>query len=416
MQFLYSIRCFISPLMSLALVILSNGFFVSFISLRLQLEGYDGAFIGYVQSAYYAGLLVGAARVERLIRRIGHIRAYAIFASITTMTTLIQGLDLDIMLWVSMRFLAGISLAGLFVVIESWLLDGSTLENRGVVLSIYMIALYTSQALGQFIINFVNLKAPEPYLVAGILAAASAIPVSFTRAKSPDLHEPTLASFFTLFKASPFGFSSCVFSGLILSAIYSFTPTFAQSNQIPVAMMVSLTIAGGVALQWPIGKLSDLMDRRIVLIGVCLLLTLPSFLIPMALGRNEAVYLATFFLGGLAFTIYPLGITQACDRVDSHNITAITGALLIAYGSGAAVGPLAAPLFIDNFGSTALYYYIAAMGTILAVIGIIGMMKRPPVPVEEREVFVALPPSSSVAYDLDPRAPAEEEQEVAAKG
>jgi len=405
------VRSVISPIWSIGLLMLGSAFFLSFISMKMKLAGMDATVIGYVHSAYYFGLWVGAMRVERLIRRIGHIRAFAAFIGITVASMMIQGLNGHPLVWVVMRFFAGISLAGVYVVIESWLLDKSTLETRGQILAIYMISIYGAQSISQFILDGINITSAEPFLVAGLICSLSAIPVATTRAISPELHEPTLPNILELFKIAPFGCLGCILAGFILSAIYSFTPNYALATNVSVSWMVSLTILGGVLLQWPIGKLSDLYDRRNILIMVSLATIIPAIGILYFPGNATVVYPLVFVLGGLCFTLYPLSITQVCDHIESHNITAITGVLLLAYGIGAAFGPLTAPLLMKYVGPSGLYIYIAIIAGILSFVGICRHIWGADVPKEDQGDFVPLPRSGSVALDLDPRTDEEEESE-----
>ncbi|MEC7839086.1 MAG: MFS transporter [Chlamydiota bacterium] len=398
-----SVRSFFSILLSVTLFMLGAGYFVSFQSLILSSQGYSEAVIGLVQSAYYAGLLLGSMKVEGIIHRVGHIRALAASASICSVTILSQGLYFSPLFWLVLRFSAGFCLAGVYVVIESWMLEKSTEENRGVILSVYMATLYTSQAAGQFFINIIDLNSLQPFIVGGLLCACGVIPVALTKAASPEISEPVYTNISAIMKKSPFGFLGCILSGMILSSIYSFGPNFAQENGISPASLMSITIFGGVLLQLPIGKISDIFDRRTVLLVTSVVTILPCLLILMFSHTVYFIHVVSFLLGGLCFTLYPLSLTQACDRIHPKALTSLTAVLLLAYGIGAVIGPLIAPMFMLPFGIDGLYVYIATLAALLSVIGLVTIVGVKPIPEEEQNEFVALPNISPVAYDMDPR-------------
>ncbi len=407
------IRSLTAPLMSIALVMLSQGFFITFLSVRMNMDGYSTSIIGYVSSGYYAGLLVGAWFFEPLLYRIGHIRAFAAAAAFCTVTILFQSLILDPYFWIAMRFLAGICIACIFIVIESWLLARSTIDTRGRILSLYMIGLYASQSCGQFIINTVDLTTLSPFIVASWLCALSAIPLALTFTRSPETDQPSMTNIWKLFQSSPFGVIGCILAGMILSAIYTFVPIFAQEYQLSVAIVTSLTIAGGFLLQWPIGHLSDIFDRRRLLIMLSFATIIPSIGLIIFPQTALWVYTQSFLLGGLCFTIYPVSITHVCDRVQPEDIIKTTGVLMFAYSAGAVVGPSLAPVAITLMSILGLYLFIAICATTLGLVGLFSLFERPRVPMEEQTEYVSLPRMTPIAYELDPRILHEQEEQTA---
>jgi len=412
MERLFStIKSILPPLSAILLLMLGNGFFLSFTSLRLNRLGFEEWVIGVVHSAYYLGMLIGAARAEKVINRVGHIRAYAAYAGIGTVCLMLQGLTPHPLVWVLVRLNMGFCLAVYYIVVESWLLCNATTANRGSILSVYMIALYLSQAVSQFILNVINLDGADPFLIAGLLGAASAVPLTLTKAPSPYLHEPSGHSLWSLFEKSHFGFSGCLISGVILSSIYGFAPLFAKTNELSVAWIMSSYIFGGVILQWPVGKLSDILDRRRVLFGLTLATALQAGLVIALDPQGYWIYSFVFILGGLVFTLYPLSITEVCDKLQPQDITKATGMLLLAYGIGAVIGPLLAPLCIDFSPKYGLFLFILINAGGLLAIGIRSFIYSPAVPEELQTEFVPLPRITPVAYELDPRADEMTEEE-----
>ncbi len=404
------IKSLLAPLLSIILAMLSSGFFFTFLSVRLKTDGFPETTIGYVHSAYYAGLLLCSWRFETLLYRIGHIRSFAAAAAIATATILLQGIIIDPKFWILMRFFNGMCIASVFIVIESWLLAKSTFDTRGRILSIYMIALYASQMTGQFIIDFVDIYTLASFLVAGILCALSAVPLSLTYTESPETEEHSMKGLFSLFRISPFGVIGCFLSGMILSAIYSFVPNFAQTHHLSVALITSVTIAGGFILQWPIGHLSDLFDRHKLLIILSLCNILPAIALIMLPKEALPVSVLSFILGGFCFTIYPVSIAHVCDRVRPEHIITTTSVLMLAYAVGAVLGPLIAPPFMLFLSTDGLYLYIALCSGVLALFGLYSLWKKPAILFKDQSEYVALPNLTSVAYELDPRSTDDDEE------
>ena len=239
----------------------------------------------------------------------------------------------------------------------------------------------------------------EAFLITALLCALSVIPVSFTNATTPHVSNGPRVPLLRLLKISPLGFVGCIFSGLVLSAIYSFAPTYAQDTFISVPLLVSSTIAGGFLLQWPIGYLSDIFDRRKVLVLICFATILPCLGIVFTRGFDSAIYILSFFLGGFTFTLNPVSIAYVCDRFHPDQITSLTGLLLLAYSIGAVCGPLIAPFFIEQMFPFGLYVYIGLICLILGLLGLFAIWKSPRV--KDQTKFVPSAPETLAAYDLE---------------
>jgi len=396
------IRSIISPILSMALLMMGNGYFTTFLSVRMTMDGYSASVVGYIHAAYYAGFLLGAIYVEKLISRVRHIRAYAIFASLCTAIFLMQGMFIEPISWIILRFGGGLSLAALYVVIESWFLVIGEDKTRGRILALYMVSLYSAQAVSQFFLDVFDTMSLYPFMFCACLCAISVIPVGMTKSKIPELDHPTFGEIFKIMKKTPFALTCCFLSGVILTSIYSFSPVFAEKSGIPVAQLMFYTLLGGLVIQWPIGKFSDSFDRRKILAAVNLLMILPSvsiYLFPMDIQR---VYIASFFLGGLSFSTYPVGIALACDRLRIEQLIPATGVLLLAYSIGSVLGPLIAPAFMYEFGVQGFFLLIAMLGGLIFVYGVIQSLRKPPIPEEEHAAFVSLPRVTPVAYELIP--------------
>lgn len=398
----------LAPLFSLALIMLAQGYFNTFVSVYLAISGYSTFLNGLVNACYFAGMMVGGIYIEKLIHRIGHIRSFAIFAAINTAVVALQSLTLTLVTWIFLRFLYGICAAGLFISIESWLLLLSTHKSRGRLLSFYMVSLYAAQGLGQFIINFTDLSTSIPFLVSIFLSSISVIPVCVMRSGSPTFTEdPSVTNIFHIFKISPFGVLGCITGGLILSAFYSLGPVFGKNSGysvLQISQIMGFTIFGGLILQWPIGHLSDIFNRLKVLICVASILVLVCFTLYFSTNLNFWVFIGLCILfGGFSFTLYPLSITYTCDHFSSENIISITCSLLIVYGVGSVFGPILASVPMTLLDPSGLFLYASILSCLLICIGIWKITRAVKPKEESQGEYIPLPRTTPLAYYLDPR-------------
>tara|TARA_R110000868_G_scaffold407985_1_gene690047 strand:- start:4401 stop:5648 length:1248 start_codon:yes stop_codon:yes gene_type:complete len=409
-----SLKLVVAPIISLVIVTMANGLFTTLLTLRLNENGVPAIFIGLVSGAYYAGMVIGSFQCERFISRVGHIRAFAVMASASAAIFLAQGLCNDV--WVNMflRFCGGICMAGIFIVIESWLLARSTQRTRGQILAVYMTALYAAQATAQFLLQLHTTEQLLLFCICAMLASLSVIPVAMTYIRSPVIKEPSTLSFKKLYRISPIGVVGCFAGGLMLGAIYSLMPLFfAQLHYAvgDIAILMSVLIYGGMLLQYPVGRLSDFIGRRRVLIAITMLTGAMCFLmIGFAQINMATLVLLVFLLGGFAFTLYPMAISYACDYIPKADIVGATQGLLLAYGVGATIGPIVAPLFIHVTGTYGLPLFCIVVSVVTSIFFLWRSTQRKAIPVEEQQEYVTLPRTSPIANELDPRAEEAEEE------
>lgn len=404
MNLLSILRQVIAPLLSLFIFELGNGFFPTLLSLQLSNQNQSDLMIGLVAGAFYAGLLLGAFKIETVIGRIGHIRAFAAFASALTVLCMLNGIFSNLIFWIALRFVGGIVTAGVFVVIESWLLCVSTTQTRGQILSFYMMCFYAAQALGQLILK---LDSTEPlffFAVTAMLCSASVIPLSMTRVMLPEFDEPDAMNFKELYKETSSGMMGAFCSGLILGALYSLLPVVLNElmhSSAKVSEYMFMMILGGMVLQYPIGKLSDVIERRVVIIFVCLGIAAVSFLMEIYLMPSWQLVLLIALFGGLTFTLYPLSISYACDELDSHQILPAIQALLIAYSVGAMIGPFIAPFFMSAFDIRGLFIFVLVIAFCLTLF--LLYRKTQSVSMPQEEPFRMVPQTTPIVTELDPR-------------
>lgn len=398
------VKLIFPPILSLVIIMLGISFFNTFTSVHIISTGGASYLTGVVYSAYYAGMMVGALYIEKFIHRVGHIRGFSIFASLCATSVMFQSFFSSPYVWILFRFITGVTCAGLFVIIESWLLLLSSPNTRGQILSLYMVALYTAQGLGQFILNSMDLSGMLPFSITVILSTLSIIPVCLMRANSPNTAEAEIINIFYILKRTPLGFVGNFIAGMVLSAFYALGPVYAEKSGFTIfqiSLIMGCTIFGGMALQWPLGALSDIMERRKVLTITSLslfTLSLILFLVPAMPFWLLILLLALF--GGFSFTLYPLSITHCCDFFSSAGITAITCACLIIYGIGCIIGPLVAPVAMEITRPSGLFAYTAILAMGLALFGF--WQTKSQAPPDTKEPFIPLP-TTPKGTELDPR-------------
>lgn len=397
-----------SLLIGVGLLQVGTGQFTTFLSMRMEVESFSTISIGLVGSAYFAGFILGTFRAVQLVERVGHIRAFSALAAGLSAVSLLHPLWIGTASWIVFRLIAGFCISGLFIIAESWINERATRETRGQILSIYMIVTYLTLGCGQFLVGAAPVNSMTPFLIASCLFSLSLLPVALTRATSPPAIQIKRFGFGKLFRVSPFGVAGCAGVGMINGAFYALAPVFSGAsglNSHEIARFMAVAILSGLCLQWPLGRLSDLFDRRILLLLLFLAVAV------VAIGFWQLADLSTVKLlwcagvyGAVAFTIYPVAVANANDHIDSTDCVAVSAGLILAYGLGAALGPVAASSVMSVSGPPGLFLFIAAVSGALVVFGIVRLFQRPAVAADRKEPFVAVPRTSPVVQRLDPRA------------
>ncbi len=403
-RFLVSI---IALLASMAILLLGGGLMGSLLSIRLSFEAIDPQIKGLILSAYYIGLIVGSQLAGRVIRQAGHIRAFAIFAALSTAAILLQGLYVLPAAWFVLRVCIGFSIAGIYMVVESWLNERADRASRGRVFSLYQIIAYVSLGAGQFLLHLGDPAGAELFMIVGLLFALCLVPVALSRASNPPepaLHVP-MALRQTL-TGSPLAAWTCLASGLSSGAVFSLTPAFALRLGLDVggvATLMASLILGGVVLQWPIGQLSDRFGRRplILFVGAASAVLAAAIAAFSAQVPMAALLVTMAVFGGFSFTFYPLAASQANDTVGAgSDYVAVAAALLFLWGIGAALGPIAGGWAIAWLGGSGLFYYIASLGLITSLAA--WAQGTDPAPVYQP--YRTMSRTTPVIIELDPRA------------
>ena len=361
----------LAPLLGLFIMALGNGFLSSLTTLRLGDAGESATMIGIVSSAYFIGLTLGAIFNDRLILRIGHIRAYTSFASLIAATILLQGLFYDTTWWFALRLVSGWAAVGVFLVIESWLLLAGDPKIRGRLLALYMIAFYGAGVLAQATLGEItDWGATAPFMVAGMLATLSVVPIVVLPRVSPLLDQVEPLKPRQLLGIAPTGLVGCFGSGVAIAGIYALLPLYLQRIGLDVGEvgnMMAWVILGAMLLQYPVGRWSDRKDRQVVLIALAALCTVLSVVTVLLPSDSVLLPAMLFLLGGGVFALYPVAVSSAADRAPADALVPMIQGLLLINSLGSSMAPLAISPVMNAYGEAGLFWAFAVIN--LAMVG-----------------------------------------------
>lgn len=393
----------LAPLLGLFILGIGNGFLATLITLRLDAAGESALVIGWVSSAYFIGLALGAMLNDRLLLRIGHIRAYGCFASLVAVTVLLQGLWLNPWSWFVLRLIGGWATVGVYLVIESWLLTSSETKVRGRLLALYMISLYAAGVLGQLLLGVTDAAGETtPFMVIGLLASLSVLPMAMIPRVSPLIEHAEPLPPHRLIMITPTGVMGCFGSGLAVAAVYTLLPLYLQRTGLSVAdvgQLMAVVVLGGMLLQYPIGRWSDKQDRQIVLIAIGAFTTAISLAMLFLPASPWLLAGLLFFLGGGVFAIYPVAVSHAADRAPAGALVRMSQGLLLINAIGSTLSPPMITPVMTAVGDGGLFWSMGALGMILVAFFFWRRSVRPaPIPVAP---FVANPPQTMVGAELN---------------
>lgn len=391
----------------IALMMAGNGLQGSLLGLRASLEGFDTNVLGFVMSGYFVGFMAGSLYAPGVVAKVGHIRVFAALASLASISILVHSIFIDPWVWGAMRIVTGFCYAGLYIVCESWLNDMSDNANRGRMLSIYMVVQMGALAGGQYLLGVSDPSGANLFMLIAVLVSLAVLPLCLSASRAPDFSAPETMSFRELFRLSPLGSAGMVLSGVANGALFGFGAVYAQRAGFTVteiATFMAMLFLGGMLLQWPIGRMSDVMDRRLVILFVTIaaaIVAVVASTIPepepltMQPGGEERIIwpilaIAALF-GGLSIPHYSLFTAHVNDRVPIRKMVAASSALVFLNGVGAIMGPNLAALLMGEFGPSGFFITLAGVhGVIGLMTGFRMLRRRAARPVDQAD-FVAMP-------------------------
>lgn len=358
-------------LAGVALLLAGSGLLGTLLAVRGGLEGFDDRTLGLVMSGYFAGFLAGTFLAPPLIRRIGHVRAFAFCTGLAAIAVLLHPIFVSAPAWFGLRVLTGVALVGLYTVIESWLNAQPDPARRGRIFSLYMAVNLGALAAGQLLLGLGVDGGFTLFSLVAILICASALPVTLTRLDQPSVPATPRLGLRRLYRMAPAATLSAGASGLAMGAFWGLGPVYAGQlgfDRAGVSSFMVATILGGALLQWPLGRLSDRVDRRIGLALACAAAAgLALLAVPGAGWGALAIHALFFGFGGLAFSIYPMAVAHLLDTLPGDDLLAGCSSLLLVHGIGAAIGPALAGELMSRHGAAALPAYFAAVLAALAL-------------------------------------------------
>jgi len=375
-----TIKSISSLLLSYGVLMLGNGMTGILLGLRSRLEGFSTEITGFVMAGFFVGMLLGGLFAVRVIAGVGHIRAFAAFASVMSVAVLAHILYIEPITWFVLRVVAGFCMAGMVMVVESWINERSTNKTRGQVLSLYMITNYLAAGLGQFMLLVGDPAQFQLFIIASMVFSFALVPILLTRASAPKPSSPQRMKFRELFAISPVGVFGMICAGMANASLYGMGAVFAKEvglSVVEVSTFMAAAILAGMVLQFPVGRLSDIFDRRTVLMMASLATGLAAFAVIWATTQSvEILIIAAAIYGGFSFTIYPLAVSQVNDLADPDRLVQVAAGLLIAYGTGASFGPVIAAQSMAIFGPTGFFLFIIGINSVLIVFTIIRIIQR----------------------------------------
>ncbi|MFY0663682.1 MAG: MFS transporter [Natronospirillum sp.] len=390
-----------------ALLLLGNGLLNTLVTLAGEHRGFSTALLGALSSGYFIGFFIGIWIVVPLIRRVGHIRAFAFCAALAAAASLIHTLSAHPLLWFFLRVLYGIALVSLYAIIESWLNAAAPAEQRSKVFSIYMVISLGAVAFAQQLLRLDSPAAFTLFVLAAVMLCLGLLPVTLTRLAQPNNLELPSFKFDVLLKGSPVAAATSGFSGLVLGAFWGLAPVFAARSGLDaggIAGMMSAAIVGGIVGQIPLGYFSDSHDRRLVLAVMMVVAVVVSVLM-LFFTSASWLYLFMAAWGAMTFALYPIAIALMVDHLEPDDVLSGSSGLLMLYGVGAAIGPLIAGLWMDWQGVSALPTYFAVMLAILLGILLFSIQQTPDEEIDHPGHFSPMLRTTPQGLEMMPDAP-----------
>jgi MFS family permease len=379
-------------LLGMGVLMLGAGLQSTLLSLRGTLEGFPAPVTGIIMSCYYVGYVLGTMIAPPLVRQVGHIRVFAAFAAIASVAALVHGLLVEPIVWGPVRLVSGVSFAGLYVVAESWLNDRASRSNRGRMLALYMVVVYVGLGAAQFLLILTDPGTSIPFMLVSLLISLAMVPIVLSALELPERAAPRKVRVAQLYRDSPLGVVGVIVSGLLSSILFSMGPVYARLSGLDtatVATFMAVSILAAVTTQYPIGRLSDRMDRRTVIAGVCTVVIGAAGTIAAFPRLPHALFLTLAALfSGFALTLYSLSVSHVNDKLEPAEMVAASSALLRLNGSAAALGPVLVGSLMAVFGPKAYFSTLASLAGLLALYDLWRKSRRKPVPPSQKEPFI----------------------------
>ena len=347
-------------LLAAAVLLIGHGLQLTLLPLHALAAGWSSTAIGATGSLYFFGFVAGCIVLPNTVSTVGHIRSFMVMAAVATVALLGAALFVNVTAWLLFRFATGFALSGLYMVIESWLTDVSPNEQRGKVLSIYLVVTLISMALGQLLVTAGSTVDLRLFVVAAILISIAIVPIGLTRVSSPHPIPPVRFTPRTLLRASRVAVVCAILAGTVIGVFWTLGPIVAREFGLDAGgagMLMSLGLLGGALSQYPVGRFSDSIDRRVVIGTVAMIGAVVSSVGALFADVSQiALFGSFFFLCAAAMPIYALCIAHAVDKSDLA-LVEITSGILLAHSVGSIIGPIIVAPLMTRFGPKVFFIY-----------------------------------------------------------
>ncbi len=379
-----------SLLLGIGFLLAGNGLLFTLLPLRGAAENFGAVGLGIIGSSYYVGFVAGCVLAPYAILSAGHIRAFAALVALAVTVALAYGLAPNVYAWVGLRLINGFCLAGIYLVIESWLNSRTTNDTRGLLMSAYVMVNFGAFTVGQALVTLYPIEQASSFMIAAILASLGIIPVALTRSAQPA--PITIVRFHPvrLYRAAPVGLVAAFMVGMANGAFWTLGPISAAGSGVDVsyvAMFMSAATLAGALSQWPIGRLSDRVDRRLVLFGILTGASVVGLALWLSAASGTTMIVFGLFFGALTLPTYSLAAAHAYDKTPASETVPTAATVLLANALGAVVGPLLASAVMRGLEPRALFLFIAATQALLAAYVFYRTKVQASLPVEEKTGF-----------------------------
>ena len=375
------------------ILMVAHGFQGNLLGVRSVIEEFNFIAIGSIMTGYFIGYFAGANKIPELVGKVGHIRVFAAFASMASLSILIHAIFVDPIIWTIGRFITGFSIVGIFIVMESWLNDRANNRTRGQLLSIYMFITLIGLSSGTLLLNFSSPEKYEPFILISLLLSFALVPILLTKRKAPKFKKIGYISIKSLYKTSPLGTVSMFCTGIIHSALFTLGAVYASSMNFTifeVSLFLFLIAVSGGIFQWPIGYYSDKTDRRIIIIictfisaFFCILLitasgtSLQNMYLATSVGINKIMFFSYIVLyAGMAVPLFTLNLAYVNDYIPKEKFVSAGGGMQIIFGIGAMTGPMICSLLMHKYGSNGFFLHLLLFHLLIGTFGLYRITKR----------------------------------------
>ena len=406
-------------LLGMMLLMLGNGVQSTLLGIRGALEGFDTFALSVIMSAYFVGFLGGSRMTPDLIRRVGHVRVFAALASTISAVLILFPTLTDPISWTIGRVLIGFCFSGVYVTAGSWLNNSVANETRGQALSLYVVVQMAGIVAAQGLVGLGDPSGFVLFIIPSVLVSLSFAPILLSVTPTPAFETAKPMTLRRLFESSPLGCVGMVLLGGMFSALFGMSAVFGAEIGLSVPQISAFVAAiyvGGLILQYPIGFLSDRMDRRILILALSALGATAALAGAAFADAFVLLLVVAFIVGGMCNPLYSLLIAYVNDYLDPDDMAAASGGLVFINGLGAIVGPLATGWLMGSIGPEGFFLFLMALLTTLGLYATYRMTQRAAPAVEATGSYTTMIPTATpVAMEVAQEVFIEAVEEAAAE-